>query len=191
MSSKPVLEAIRPETKQLLDDYIKMTQGLKPKKTIDTLPSKIKLVQQLINIVNGKTSEMTMEEYLEELNDNLKICDEQLEYVNSKKKDITDVFDLLADMSKTIQNTDVWIKFNAKNIGTITDNVEYQLVEPEIKVKLSSIDAKNITKLSDSIRELRLSTINNIGQKKIVCVKFNINSPDNVINGYGITRINC
>jgi hypothetical protein len=189
MTSIPILESIRPESKQLFDEHIKLTKGFKPQKSIDTIPSKVVLLQQLIDIVNNKPT--TMSEYVTELNDSLKICDEQIEHISLKKRDISDVLTLIENIGKTAQNTNIWIKFNAKNIGNIIDDIEYQPIGTEIKVNLATININNIIKLSDDIREFRLSTINDLGQKQIVCVKFNINTTDKIINGYGITRINC
>ena len=71
MTSIPILESIRPESKQLFDEHIKLTKGFKPQKSIDTIPSKVVLLQQLIDIVNNKPT--TMSEYVTELNDSLKI----------------------------------------------------------------------------------------------------------------------
>ena len=191
MTSTPILESIRPETKQLFDDHLKLTNGIKPYKTINNIPSKVILVQQLIDIVDGKTVGTTIAEYAAELNDSLKICDEQIEHISLKKRDICDVLNLIENIGKTMQNPNVWVKLNAKNIGNIIDDIEYQVIGTEIKVNIATINSNNIIKLSDDIREFRLCTVNDLGQKKIMCVKFNINCTDEVINGYGITRINC
>lgn len=191
MTTTSILESIRPDTKQLFDDHIKLRNKINPYKTIDSIPSKVTLVQQLIDIVDNKILGRTVSEYAAELHDNLKICDEQIEHISLKKRDICDILILIENIGKTMQNPNVWVKFNAKNIGNIIDDIEYQVIGTEIKVNIASIKSNNIIKLSDDIREVRICTINDLGQKKIVCIKFNINCTDALINGYGITRINC
>lgn len=193
-SVKIINEPMKPETAQILNQYAEIANGQK-RKSIDSIPTKTTMIQKLINICNGTIIDVTLHEYIEEINNNMKMCDDQIEQLNIKKRDLTDVIDALNNINKTIEKSPVWIRFVVKDVNIIVDKVEYTQTEQnngiEIKIKLASVDIKNIINLSNTIRELRLTTINQVGQKKILCIKFKINETGDVIDGYGISKINC
>jgi hypothetical protein len=185
------LNRITPEAKNALGKYATIFSNVTtdaPKivtttqSVIDSLPSSNELTTKIKCLIQSSPLDKNnLMNLINDLHTYDKICDNEIHNAQSKKKELS----LLENMiNVAIRPDDVFVSFKAKKFGKPTDKnivCNITLLDTShdvynVEILLSSIPSDQMSIFTDVVREFSLETINNLGQREVYILTFQLDN---------------